>query len=214
MFASMCVDSLDLIIVVSIILSSIVDGGWLRCRINSMKKLLLISALMLFASNGWAYSETDVAKLKATNACEGCDLSDRRWTDLRKAKLRGANLSGADLTYANLRFTKLSGANLSRADLSNAHLRGADLSNADLRDTKLSFADLTGANLSGADLRDAKLFFTNLSKANLTDVDLTTIGGIKNFTLDDAKFCRTKLPSGHYQEKYGDRQYADCENAD
>ena len=37
-----------------------------------MKKLILISALLLFASNGWAYNETDLAKLRALNACEAC----------------------------------------------------------------------------------------------------------------------------------------------
>ena len=57
-----------------------------------MKKLILISALLLVAFDGWAYSETDLAKLKATNACEGCDLSgaDLHFANLRKAKLAGA----------------------------------------------------------------------------------------------------------------------------
>ena len=69
-----------------------------------MRNLLLISAL-LFSFNGWAYNEQDLAKLKALNACEGCDLS-------------GADLSGVDLTDANL-----SGANLSDADLSAANYK-------------------------------------------------------------------------------------------
>jgi len=55
--------------------------------------------------------------------------------------LSGANLSGADLTDANL-----SGANLSGADLTDANLGNANLWNA----------DLTDANLSGANLRDAR----------------------------------------------------------
>ena len=52
-----------------------------------------------------------------------------------KANLSGADLSGADLSWANL-----SGADLSGADLRWANLSGANLSGADLR----------GANLSGA----------------------------------------------------------------
>ena len=52
-----------------------------------MKKLILISALLLVASNGWAYNETDLAKFKALDACESCDLSG--------AKFGNANLSGA-----------------------------------------------------------------------------------------------------------------------
>jgi hypothetical protein len=46
-----------------------------------MKKQILISALLL-SSNGWAYNETDLAKLKALNACVGCDLSG---ADLQRA---------------------------------------------------------------------------------------------------------------------------------
>ena len=80
-----------------------------------MKKLILISALLLVASNGWAYNETDLAKLKALNACEGCDLSG--------ADLSGADLSGANLTGANLTGAKLIGADLTRANLSGAELK-------------------------------------------------------------------------------------------
>ena len=42
-------------------------------------------------------------------------------------------------------------ADLSRADLSWANLRGADLSRANLRGADLNGADLSGANLNGAD---------------------------------------------------------------
>ena len=77
------------------------------CRIINMKKLLLISALLL-CSNGWAYNETDLAKFKALNACEGCDLSG--------ANLRGANLTDANLYNADLRGADLEGANLNGAN--------------------------------------------------------------------------------------------------
>ena len=60
--------------------------------------------------------------------------------------MRSANLSYADLSYADLR-----SANLSYADLSYANLRSANLSYADL-----SYADLSYANLRYADLRSAK----------------------------------------------------------
>lgn len=54
----------------------------------------------------------------------------------------------------------LRGADLSGANLSDAYLRGADLSGANLRGADLSYADLRGANLSDA----------NLSGANLTPI--------------------------------------------
>ena len=82
------------------------------------KKLILITALLLvIASNSWAYNEQDLAKLKALNACVGCDLSGANFinadltdTDLENADLTRAILSGADLTTSNLRNAKLDGA--------------------------------------------------------------------------------------------------------
>ena len=81
--------------------------------------------------------------------------------------LRGANLSRADLSDANLRGANLRGANLSRADLSDANLRGANL-----RGANLSRADLSDANLSRANLSDANLSRADLSDANLRGADL------------------------------------------
>ena len=54
---------------------------------------------------------------------------------MRDANLSGANLSAADLRYANLSDADLSGANLRYANLSDADLSDADLSGADLRGT-------------------------------------------------------------------------------
>ena len=82
----------------------------------------------------------------------GADLSG---ADLRRANLSGADLSDADLRRANLRRADLSGADLRRANLS-----GAYLSDADLRRANLSGADLRRANLSDADLRRANLDFS------------------------------------------------------
>ena len=92
----------------------------------------------------------DTAKLK--------DILDKHLRWLRdedggeRADLSGADLSGADLFRANL-----SGANLSGADLFRANLSGADLSGADLSGADLFRANLSGANLSGADLFRANL---------------------------------------------------------
>ena len=47
-----------------------------------------------------------------------------------RANLSGANLSGADLRYADLSSANLSGADLRYADLSYANLSSADLSGA------------------------------------------------------------------------------------
>ena len=60
------------------------------------RPIILASLLLLVVFNTWAYNETDLARLKATNACEGCDLSG---ANLRGIKLRGADLGDADLSY-------------------------------------------------------------------------------------------------------------------
>lgn len=73
----------------------------------------------------------------------------------------------ADLSYADLRYANLCDANLRYADL-----RYADLSDADLSDADLSYADLSDADLSYADLSYADLRYANLSHANLRDTDL------------------------------------------
>jgi uncharacterized protein YjbI with pentapeptide repeats len=105
----------------------------------------------------------------------GADLSE---ADLRGAKLSWADLSEADLSDANLSGAKLSGAVLSEADLRGAVLSWADLSDAnlsgaDLRETNLSDADLRGAVLSGANLRKTNLSWANLSWANLSWANLS-----------------------------------------
>ena len=66
------------------------------------RPIIIASLLLLVASNVWAYSESDLARLKATNACEGCDLSG--------ASLRGTDLTDANLTDVDLRFARLDDA--------------------------------------------------------------------------------------------------------
>ena len=105
---------------------------------------------VLFACGAENMREAVVKAVKSRADLSGANLS--------RADLSGANLSGADLSRAYLSGADLSGANLSRANLSRANLSGADLSRADL-----SRAYLSGANLSDAYLSDADLSGANLS---------------------------------------------------
>ena len=97
--------------------------------------------------------------------CEG-------WQDMR------ADLTGADLTRANLYGDNLTRADLTEANLYGANLYGADLSGADLTGANLYGADLTGANLYGANLTDADLYGANLYRANLTGADQFRLGKV------------------------------------
>ena len=113
---------------------------------------------------------------KWLNDKKGGSCADLSGADLRYANLRRANLSGADLSGADLRYANLSGANLSGADLSDADLRYANLSGADLRRADLSGADLSGADLRRADLSGAEGLLSTIDY--LTDHFETTKDGI------------------------------------
>ena len=128
-----------------------------------------------------AYRESDVAhrgscKIRVSMAAV-LDIVDvhhlARGADLSGANLRWANLSGADLSGANLSGANLRGADLSGANLSGANLRGADLRGANLRWANLSGANLRGANLRGANLRGANLRWADPSGANLRWANLS-----------------------------------------
>jgi hypothetical protein len=77
-------------------------------------------------------------------------IVDLTGADLSGANLRTFSLSGADLVYAELHSADLHGAWLVYANLYGADLRGAILSGATLYEANLSDADLSRANLSGA----------------------------------------------------------------
>lgn len=98
--------------------------------------------------------------------------------DLSGADLSRANLNHVNLTGAYLCETDLRMANISDADLTGADLRGANLKGANLRGTTLNQANLAGTDLSGAHLMlvnliEANLTWVNLSEANLKVANLT-----------------------------------------
>ena len=72
----------------------------------------LTIAATIFASSASAFDPDDLQKLKDTNECELCDLTDAdlRSADLFKASLEDANLEGANLEDAFLEDANLEGA--------------------------------------------------------------------------------------------------------
>jgi len=96
--------------------------------------------------------------------------------------LSGENLSGANLTRIDLSGVALFDANLSKADLV-----GADLSNSDLTGADLSYTDLTKANFKGARLWNANLRGAKLTEADLSEADLWKAN------LFNTRLWRTKL---------------------
>ena len=81
----------------------------------------------------------------------GADLSkaDLRWANLSDAALAWCNLDGASLAYADLSKSKLNQASLERTNLRYAVLDGASLENSRVLDADLSGASLKGVSLEG-----------------------------------------------------------------
>jgi uncharacterized protein YjbI with pentapeptide repeats len=129
-----------------------------------------------------------VAKLK-----EGLEA----WNEWRKnnpgvkVDLSGADLSRANLDKADLRGADLAVANLSRAYLVRADLSGAYLCEADLGGAILTSANLSGADLSEANLREADLGGANLRRANIDGADLSG-AGLRDTILADTDLSGTK----------------------
>lgn len=122
----------------------------------------------------------------------GADLTGVNMTDadlscvnLTKANLTGAILRNADLTYADLARVDMTGAILSYAILTKADLTGAILRNAILNTAILRKANLTDANLTNAVLTNSSLSKANLTRANLTKANLTNTG-LRDTVLTDA----------------------------
>ena len=105
--------------------------------------------------------------------------------NLHGADLSYANLHGADLSYACLHGADLRGADLHGANLCGANLRGADLRHADLCDACLHGADLRCADLHGANLCDANLHGANLCGADLRGADHVELSIAKTSILPD-----------------------------
>lgn len=156
------------------------------------------------------------------------DLSPREFEDEGResipTNLSGANLSSADLTDANLRWASLTDANLFSADLIAANLFSADLTDANLPRATLTGATLSRANLTGANLVFADLTDANLLGATLTDATLyraTLIGadlryatlsgaGLNGADLRRAKGlnCEQLTKAGNWEMTYRDPELA------
>jgi uncharacterized protein YjbI with pentapeptide repeats len=100
--------------------------------------------------------------------------------DGKRANLTGAYLANADLRYANLRYATLRGADLTDANLRGANLTGADLTDANMIGANLRYANMTSANLTNAYLRGANLTNAYMTGVNLRGANLwDTIGNMR-----------------------------------
>jgi hypothetical protein len=101
------------------------------------------------------------------------DRSDLRKADLLKAKLTGAVMWDTRLDNANLHLARMQGADLRGAGMQGANLfragmQGANLSGAEMQGANLFRARMQGADLSGAEMQGADLSFTRMQGADLS----------------------------------------------
>jgi hypothetical protein len=129
-----------------------------------MSRKLWLFALAMFAASASAQPLLDAKtslqrvlspKPGAARSCPRCDL-------------RGADLSGKDLTEINL-----TGADLSNANLTNAKLDGASFNGANLTGTRFDQASVKRSNFSRANLASASFAHASLNAANLQFATLT-----------------------------------------
>ena len=116
-----------------------------------MKAIILLFSFVFVSS-----CVTSGVKTRAVASEEECNIKNYRYfihkPGFHKCNLREASLWGAILAGANLR-----GADLSFASLRGTILVGADLRGAILAGAKLQYADLTNADFKGANLSMAKV---------------------------------------------------------
>jgi len=143
----------------------------LQAYLGQMSDLLLVDSLRTSQSGA---EVRQVARARTLTVLRSLDPARKGYLlqFLYEANLINKNdvivdLSGADLSHADLRF-----ADLSYADLSHADLRFADLSYADLTGANLYKANLSFAYLTKTILKDADLRFASFDKAEVTNKQL------------------------------------------
>lgn len=139
--------------------------------------------------------------------------------DDRIADLSGSDLTAADLSQTQLRYVRFQGSSLLRADLSgsqavladfsqanlgSARLISANFSQANFEQASLVGADLTDSNLTEARLVAARLHQVQATGANLSGADLTRAEGrqanFKTANLSQANLSQMDLSEGQLQE--------------
>jgi len=134
-----------------------------------LKQILTLAVIASFTvAPAMAQSESDIAKVRDGQSCQGCNLfqaeltfQDAEKIDLSQARLRQSNLAlttfdDVNLSGANLSIANLFGARFNRANFSRANMQNVIAVGTYFGSSNLSGADLSGANLSGADLTIVK----------------------------------------------------------
>ena len=169
------------------------------------------------APAGWSGATNDLRVVRGAQL-RGASLryaqGDR--TFFVRAALQGADLSGGNFSEADFRNANLTSASLKGASLARANFQGADLTYALLSGAIGVDAEFDSANLYNARLADVRLERANLSKADLRGAVLEHAGlNQADFTgayMGGAKFSAASLENAHFTSAFLDG--ADLRGAD
>jgi uncharacterized protein YjbI with pentapeptide repeats len=166
---------------------------------------------------GWVPRAMELVRYSPFANLRDADVSIKptNWTGNDEKKLdlvKGAELAGADLRYADAAGAFLAKANFEPAGgISDTRIEGANLGYSDLRQARLVrahlnaarlvFAHLNGAHLNGAYLIGAYLGWAHLDHAELDGADLTgadLVGAdLTGVDLGGAHLTKAKLTGAH-----------------
>ncbi|MEM7744291.1 MAG: pentapeptide repeat-containing protein [Pseudomonadota bacterium] len=131
------------------------------------------------------------------NWLDRLDAPQLQRRDLAGANIQGAFLPGADLRYTALQQAFLVDAQLQGVDLFGALLEGADLRNTRLQGASLVDADLRGANLWNAQMHGANLVYVELQAANLPSVHMQA-ANFSNAKLQGANLAQAQMQGANF----------------
>ncbi len=187
-------------------------GGWPERIVPDLLHVLGFHAVADFrdadvSTRPLGWSGHDIAQI-AGAALQEANL---RYADMRKAFLVGANLRSADLQGADIRKSNLEGADMDEANLRGADIAKANLANVNLEEADLENADLYLVNLAGSILTRANVRNANFDGATLevTRLDETDLRAARNLTRAQLARACADLPP-QMPPEFADLRLAPC----
>ena len=167
----------------------------------------ILGEVTLFIDDATLQADTTIQAGNRPSCFPNCQLEDLSGANLSDANLYGADLEtsrleGANLSNVNLFQVKLAYSDLTSANLANADLTDADLTGSILESANLSHANLTGANLRDADFESANFENARLCKANLNGAILTQ-ANLTGANLTDTDLTNAFLPETNNAKFWG-----------
>lgn len=132
-------------------------------RWRSFGAISVIASLILLVILGLTFyrpiNPLKVGVVPELPQCQHAASPRINWSgcDKQTVRLRGADLSSSNLTYANFSGADLSGSRLSASALIGLNFTRANLDNVDFSGSDLSYSDLRGASMVSAILRNTVL---------------------------------------------------------